>query len=50
MDIAIGDIVGGRDYLTGIAMQAPVVGKVVKMSSGVQTIEYTLGEAGEVKI
>lgn len=50
MDIAIGDIVGGRDYLTGIAMQAPVVGKVVKMSGGVQTIEYTLGEAGEVKI
>ena len=50
MDIAIGDIVGGRDYLSGIAIQAPVVGKVVKMSGGVQTIEYTLGEAGRVKI
>ena len=50
MDLAIGDIVGGRDYLSGIAMQAPIIGKVVKMSGGIQTIDYKLGEAGRVKI
>ena len=44
----IGDIVGGRDYLSGMTLAAPIIGKVVKWSGGLQTIDYTLGEVGEV--
>lgn len=46
LDIAIGDIVGGQDYLSGMTMSAPVIGKVVKWSGGFQTIDYKLDEAG----
>ena len=46
LDIAIGDIVGGRDYLSGMTMSAPVIGKVVQWSGGFQTIDYKLDEAG----
>lgn len=41
-EVAVGDIVGGRDYLSGMLMQAPVVGKIVRWSEGFQTIEYKL--------
>lgn len=41
-DIAIGDIVGGRDYLSGMVMKAPVTGKIVRWSDGFQIIEYQL--------
>ena len=42
MDIAIGDIVGGRDYLSGMSMKAPITGKIVKWENGFRTIEYKL--------
>lgn len=41
-EVAVGDIVGGRDYLSGMLMQAPVVGKIVRWADGFQTIEYKL--------
>ena len=41
-EIAIGDIVGGRDYLSGMTMTAPITGKVVRWENGFQTIEYKL--------
>lgn len=43
-EVAIGDIVGGRDYLSGMTMAAPVTGKVVRWDNGFQTIEYTLSD------
>lgn len=43
-DVAIGDIVGGRDYLSGMTMAAPIIGKVVKWSNGTEKTEYTLGD------
>lgn len=43
-EIAIGDIVGGRDYLSGMTMTAPVAGKVVRWQGGFQTIEYQLSD------
>lgn len=42
MEISIGDIVGGRDYLSGMKMAAPVAGKVARWSDGFLTIEYKL--------
>ena len=42
LDIAIGDIVGGRDYLSGMAMRSPIAGKIIRWSNGFNTIEYKL--------
>ncbi len=44
IEIEIGDIVGGRDYLSGMNMNAPIYSKIVKYSAGVVTIDYTLEE------
>lgn len=42
IEIDIGDIVGGRDYLSGMTMTAPVWSKIIKHASGITTIDYTL--------
>ena len=41
-EIAIGDIVGGRDYLSGMTMSAPIWSKIIRYAAGVTSIEYTL--------
>ena len=41
-ELAIGDIVGGRDYLSGMTMRSPISGKIVKWEQGFQTVEYRL--------
>lgn len=43
-DVAVGDIVGCRDYITGNTMTAPITTKVVKWKSGFETIEYQLSD------
>lgn len=40
VDLQIGDIVAGRDYVTGLYLQKPVVQKIAKAESGDITIEY----------
>ena len=44
IEVAIGDIVGGRDYLSGMTMKAPVWSKIIKYSAGQIEIEYKLEE------
>lgn len=44
MELAIGDIIGGNDYLSELKMSAPVTGKIVRWQGGFQTIEYKLSE------
>lgn len=48
MEIAMDDIVGGRDYLSGMTMKAPIAGKIVRWENGFQTIEYILEDDVEV--
>jgi hypothetical protein len=43
-DVAVGDIVGCRDYITGNTMTAPITTKVVKWKNGFETVEYQLSE------
>ncbi len=43
-DVAIGDIVGGRDYITGMKMTAPITTKVVTWREGFETTEYKLSD------
>lgn len=45
-NVDIGDIVGGRDYLTGMKMQKPIGRKIWTIAEGKEKIEYKLG--GEV--
>lgn len=42
MDIDIWDIVGGRDRVTGMTLQKPVVGKILKIQDGTVSVEYKL--------
>lgn len=42
IEVAVGDIVGGRDYLSGMTMKAPVIGKIARWQDGFQSIEYKL--------
>lgn len=40
MDVAIGDIIGGRDYLTGLYAKKPVVEKIYRVEGGKASLEY----------
>lgn len=42
INIDIGDIVGGRERITGVSVQSPVVRKILKISNGEMTVEYKL--------
>lgn len=43
-DVAVGDIVGSRDYTTGNTMTAPITTKIVKWKDGFEEVEYQLAE------
>lgn len=43
-DVEIGDIVGGRDYISGIKMTAPITSKIVKWRNGFEETEYKLSD------
>lgn len=43
-DYMIGDVVGGRDYTTGIVISEPITRKIVKYSRNRLTIEYKVGD------
>ena len=47
-DIEVGDIVGGKDYVSGITMTAPITGKIHKSVGGIVTTEYTISNNVEV--
>lgn len=40
LDLAIGDIIAGRDRLTGLYLSKPIVNKVLKLKKGKETISY----------
>ena len=40
MDVAIGDIIGGRDYLTGLYAKKPITKKIFKVEDGKASLEY----------
>ena len=42
IEVEIGDIIGGRDYLTGIYVQKPVAGKIWTYDNGVESMEYKI--------
>lgn len=42
-DMQIGDIVEGRDHMTGIAVREPITSKIFKITGGIQEIEIRIG-------
>lgn len=42
IDIEIGDIVGGRDYITGFSMSTPITNKIYTLKDGNISIEYKI--------
>ena len=42
MDVEVGDIVGGRDYMTGMYAAKPIVKKIYKVSKGEKSLEYEI--------
>ena len=42
INIDIGDIVGGRERITGVTVQSSVVRKILKISDGGISVEYKL--------
>lgn len=48
-NIEIGDIVGGKDYVSGLIIKAPVTGKIHKSIGGYETTEYTISNNVEVR-
>lgn len=42
IDVEIGDIVGGRDYITNMYAAKPVAQKIYRVEDGIESIEYEL--------
>ena len=43
MNVELYDLVGGREYITGITMAQPVTNKIVKIKNGKETVDYKIG-------
>ena len=44
INVDIGDVIGGHDYITGVDVKVTVTKKVFKINGGVSSIEYGLEE------
>lgn len=42
VSLEIGDIVSGRDYVTGITVKKPIIGKILKIDGYRETVTYTI--------
>ena len=42
MEVEIGDIIGGRDYVTGMYAAKPIAKKIYKVSGGTASLEYEI--------
>ena len=40
IDVSIGDIIGGREYETGIKIKQPIKNIIIKISNGKMSKEY----------
>lgn len=44
LDVDVGDVVGGKNRMTGITIKETVQSEIVKIKNGRETIEYKVGE------
>ena len=43
IELELGSVVSGRDYITGITIQEPVTKKILKVKNGISAISYGIG-------
>lgn len=43
IELEIGDVVGGRDYITGLTIAQPITRKIIKYNNKKQSISYEIG-------
>lgn len=44
MELELGDIIGGREEVTGISMSKPITQKIVRINNNIVRIEYKVGD------
>lgn len=44
LDLELGSVVSGRDYITGITMQEPVTKKILKIKNGIASVSFKIGD------
>lgn len=44
IELELGSVISGRDYVTGITIQEPVAKKILKIKNGIATISYGIGD------
>lgn len=49
VDVGIGDIIGGRDYITGMSAAAPISNIIYREEAGVESIEYEIADGAADK-
>ena len=42
LDLQIGDMISGRDYITGISVKKPIIGKILSIQNGKEKMEYKI--------
>lgn len=43
IELELGSVVSGRDYITGITIQEPVTKKILKIKNGISSVSYGIG-------
>ena len=41
-NLEVGDIITGRDYITGAVVKKPIIGKTLKVEGGKMSVEYRI--------
>lgn len=44
IDVDIGDIIGGRDYITGLSVKKALKSKIITFEDGIKSVQYNLEE------
>lgn len=44
IELELGSIVSGRDYITGITIQEPVTKKILKIKNGIASVSFKIGD------
>lgn len=44
IDVEIGDMIGGRDYITGVSVKKALKSKIITYEDGVKSVQYNLEE------
>lgn len=42
LDMQLGDTISGRDYITGISVKKPIIGKILTIQNGEEKMEYKI--------